>query len=144
VATAFHHANLRVRSAEASIRFYESLGLRLQGCMEMPGLFTVYLGAGNEALLELSVRSDGADWDYTVGSGHIALVVDDLAATHERLAAAGTEFEGPPALAGGRSEALVCFTHDPDGHRVELVQGPFAPPQDRVPALGSLAADGTS
>jgi catechol 2,3-dioxygenase-like lactoylglutathione lyase family enzyme len=142
MSASFHHANLRVASAAASIEFYELIGLKVQGCMQMPGLFTVYLGdAGQGGLLELSARSDGADWDRSVGSGHVAVTVDDVRASYETLVAAGISFEGAPDLAGGREEALVCFTRDPDGNRVELVQGPFMPPpNDPIPEIARSSA----
>lgn len=138
----FHHANIRVASAASSIEFYELLGLEVQGCMQMPGLFTVYLGAADRGgLLELSARSDGQEWDRSVGSGHIAITVDDLRQSYNRLVARRIEFEGAPELAGGREEALVCFTRDPDGNRVELVQGPFVPlPNDPLPEIVRPAA----
>ncbi len=46
------------------------------------------------------------------------------------LASEGIEPEKPPYHPGGREEFRICFLADPDGYRVELVDGTFETPQD--------------
>jgi catechol 2,3-dioxygenase-like lactoylglutathione lyase family enzyme len=60
------------------------------------------------------------------GNGHICLVVDDLAAIHARLAAAGVQFMSEPAdiTAGVNKGARAVYARDPDGFTVELFQRP--------------------
>jgi lactoylglutathione lyase len=55
------------------------------------------------------------------GYGHIAVGVDDLAASLETLAAQGIEPEREPyrVREGG---SLLCFVRDPDDYRVELIE----------------------
>lgn len=54
------------------------------------------------------------------GAVQLHFAVDDVDAAHERLAAAGVAFDGPPAETpwGYR----VATTADPAGHTVELVE----------------------
>jgi lactoylglutathione lyase len=93
----------------------------------------VYLGLpGDGDTLELTVNV-GRDEPYEVGTGygHIALTVDDLDATLGRLAEQSIEPETPPYHPGGREEYRICFVADPDGYRVELIDGgEFRTPQD--------------
>ena len=52
---------------------------------------------------------------------HIAVTVDDLDGTLERLAEKGIEPEKPPYTVreGG---SRLCFVRDPDGYRIELIE----------------------
>ncbi|MFD2416518.1 VOC family protein [Amycolatopsis pigmentata] len=133
--TRIHHANIRVSDPRASLDFYRALGLDVVGCMRMPGLYTVYLGAPEgDAVLEFSVNETGdPGWSTDPGTGHLALAVDDLDATIKRLAAQGIEPEGPAYHPGGRQEVRVAFYRDPDANRVEIVHGEFPPPKDALP-----------
>ena len=67
------------------------------------------------------------------GFGHIALSVGGLDGLLERLAEHGIEPEKPPYQPGGRTELRICFVEDPDGYRIELIDGDFATPQDAEP-----------
>ena len=60
----------------------------------------------------------------------MALVVEDLDPLLERLAAKGVQPEKPPYAPGGREEYRICFVADPDGYRIELIDGAFPTPQD--------------
>ena len=55
---------------------------------------------------------------------------EDLDGLLERLAAEGIEPEKPPYAPGGREEFRICFVADPDGYRIELIDGEFQTPQD--------------
>jgi lactoylglutathione lyase len=127
------HTNLRVRDIEASLRFYEALGFERRGKLDFGSAYNVYLGLpGDGDRLELTVNV-GQDEPYDLGSGygHVAVTVDDLDATLARLAEQGIEPEKPPYHPGGRDEYTICFVSDPDGYRVELIDGgSFATPQD--------------
>ena len=58
--------------------------------------------------------------------------LDDLDGLLARLAESGIEPEKPPYAPGGREEiGRICFVADPDGYRIELIDGgEFATPQD--------------
>jgi hypothetical protein len=60
----------------------------------------------------------------------MALVVDDLDATLERLRESGIEPERPPYHPGSRESIRVCPVADPAGYRVELIDREFLTPQD--------------
>jgi lactoylglutathione lyase len=75
---------------------------------------------GEDAELELTYNVDGRTYDLGTGYGHIALGVDDLAATLDDLKGQGIEAEKEPyrVREGG---SLLCFVRDPDGYRIELI-----------------------
>jgi lactoylglutathione lyase len=75
---------------------------------------------GQDAELELTYNVDGRTYDLGTGYGHIALGVDDLAATLDDLKGQGIEAEKEPyrVREGG---SLLCFVRDPDGYRIELI-----------------------
>jgi lactoylglutathione lyase len=130
----FVHTNMRVRDIDASLRFYEALGFERRGKLQFQGAYNIYLGLpGDGDTLELTVN-EGRDEAYDLGSGygHIALTVDDLSAKVAELAEQGIEPEKPPYHPGGRDDVgPICFVADPDGYRVELIDGgAFQTPQD--------------
>lgn len=130
------HMNVRVRDPEASLRFYEALGFERRGRLQFDGAYNVYLGLpGDGDTLELTVNED-RDEPYDLGSGygHLAIAVDELDALLARLGDQGIEPERPPYHPGGREEYRICFVADPDGYRIELIDGgEFRTPQDATP-----------
>jgi lactoylglutathione lyase len=135
----FVHTCVRVRNIDASVRFYEALGFERRGRLNFETAYNVYMGlpgAGDQ--LELTVNV-GREEPYDLGDGynHIALTVDDINKTlgvlNEGL---GVEPEKPPFHPGGREELpLIAFVADPDGYRIELIDGGrFDTPQDPDPA----------
>ncbi len=128
----FVHTNVRVRDIDASLGFYEALGFERRGRLQFAGAYNVYLGLpGDGDTLELTVNEGREEaYDLGTGYGHVALAVDDLDALLERLAAQGIEPEKPPYHPGGRTEFRICFVADPDGYRIELIDGDFDTPQD--------------
>jgi lactoylglutathione lyase len=128
----FVHTNVRVRDIDASLRFYEALGFERRGRLQFEGAYNVYLGLpGDGDTLELTVN-EGREEPYDLGSGygHVALSVADLDGLLERLAERGIAPEKPPYHPGGRTEYRICFVADPDGYRIELIDGDFVTPQD--------------
>lgn len=49
--------------------------------------------------------------------------VADIHATHKRLADAGVPFDKPPFRPQPDRDVWLAFFHDPDGNRLQLVQG---------------------
>jgi lactoylglutathione lyase len=126
------HTCIRVRDIDASVAFYGRLGYEPRGRLNFESAYNVYLGLqGDGDVLELTVNV-GREEPYDLGDGynHMALVVDDLDALLERLAAAGITPERPPYAPGGREEYRICFVADPDGYRIELIDRAFPTPQD--------------
>src|SRR5919107_2435404 len=127
------HTCMRVRDIDASLRFYEALGFERRGKLDVGSAYNIYLGVpGDGDTLELTVNAGQNEaYDLGNGYGHIALTVDDLDGLLARLAEQGIEPEKPPYHPGGREELpLICFVADPDGYRVELIDGTFRTPQD--------------
>jgi lactoylglutathione lyase len=127
------HTNMRVRDIDASLRFYEALGFERRGKLDFGSAYNVYLGLpGDGDTLELTVNvGEDQPYDLGTGYGHVALTVDDLDAMLARLAEQGIQPEKPPYHPGGRAEYTICFVADPDGYRIELIDGgEFRTPQD--------------
>ncbi len=137
MASRIAHFNIRARDPEASIGFYRKLGLEPVGFLNLSEtMYLIYLGTPEEpdVTLELTVNeAPPAGYDWSAGSGHIALGVGDMDAALARLAEAGFQPEGPPFHPGERAELRVCFVRDPDGVRVELADGEFRTPGDELP-----------
>jgi lactoylglutathione lyase len=126
------HTCIRVRDIDRSLAFYELLGFELRGRLNFDSAYNVYLGVpGGGDVLEVTVNV-GRDQPYDLGDGynHLALVVDDLDLVLEQLAGHGVEPEKPPYAPGGRDEYRICFVADPDGYRIELIDGAFPTPRD--------------
>jgi lactoylglutathione lyase len=118
------HTCYRVTDPERSIAFYEALGLEKR--RELPirdEAVNYFLGVPGKQLPELELTYNFGVDSYELGSGygHVALTVDDLDGTLERLAAQGIEPERPPyqVREGG---SRICFVRDPDEYRVELIE----------------------
>ncbi|HEV7720301.1 MAG TPA: VOC family protein [Iamia sp.] len=131
---------LRVTDLDVSLAFYEAVGWRLLGTVDIGGgarLAALGDPGRPEVVLELVHRPDGGPIDPG-GLDHLAVQVDDLEATVAGLAAAGLE-PGPVEQPGGADGPRTAWLTDPDGYRIELVQWPaghgvamteadFAPP----------------
>ena len=118
------HTCYRVLDLDRSVAFYERLGFEEMRRVPIGDEATnCFLGLpGDGARLELTLNHDRAE-PYAIGDGygHIAVAVDDLDATLERLAGDGIEPERPPYTVreGG---SRLCFVRDPDGYRIELIE----------------------
>jgi lactoylglutathione lyase len=121
----FLHTCYRIGDIDRSVAFYEKLGFEEAARMPIGDeAINVFMGLpGEDPRLELTYNH-GVD-SYKMGSGynHIAIGVEDLDGTLERLATEGIEPEKPPYRPGGRTEGhRICFVRDPDGYRCELVE----------------------
>src|SRR6185437_12137660 len=111
------HAMIRVLDEARSLAFYEqAFGLRVADRLDFPEFTLLYL-VNNESPfeLELTVNKGRAEpYELGNGYGHIAFVVEDLAAEHARFEAAGLK---PRKLVG-----RFFFVEDPDGYKIEVLQ----------------------
>ena len=123
------HTMLRVGDLQRSIDFYTKvLGMELLRQTERPeqkySLAFVAYGGGNkngQSELELTYNHGTSEYDLGDAYGHIALGVDDVAATCESIKAAGgkvTREAGP--VKGGNT--IIAFVEDPDHYKIELIQ----------------------
>ena len=125
--TRYLHTMYRITDPDRSRAFYEALGFEFRREMD------IVRGGEREATnyfygvpdqleeLELTFNHDGRTYDLGTAYGHIALGVDDLDGTLERLAEQGIEPEKPPyqVREGG---SRLCFVRDPDDYRIELIE----------------------
>jgi lactoylglutathione lyase len=117
------HTCYRITDAERSVAFYEALGFEKR--RELPirdEAINIFMGLpGDDERLELTYNFGVDSYELGTGYGHIALTVDDIGQTLERLAEQGIEPERPPYTVreGG---SLLCFVRDPDGYRIELIE----------------------
>jgi lactoylglutathione lyase len=124
--TRYLHTMYRITDPEKSRAFYEALGFEFR--RDLPIVRDGELEATNyffgvpeqEEELELTFNHDGRTYDLGTGYGHIAIGVDDLDETLERLKGQGIEPEREPyrVREGG---SRICFVRDPDDYRVELI-----------------------
>ncbi len=123
------HTMLRVGDLPRAIDFYTRiLGMRLLRTTERPeqGYSLAFVGYGNNpdhAEIELTYNHGVSSYEIGTAYGHIALGVPDVAATCERIRAAGgtiTREAGP--VKGGST--VIAFVQDPDGYKIELIERP--------------------
>ena len=123
------HTMLRVGDLERSVDFYTRvMGMNLLRKTDRPEqkytLAFVGFGAGNadgNAELELTYNY-GVD-RYELGSafGHVAIAVDDVKDTCDRIRnAGGVVTREPGPVKGGSS--IIAFIEDPDRYKIELIQ----------------------
>ena len=123
------HTMLRVGDLERSIDFYtKTIGMDLLRTTERPEqkytLAFVAFNGGNrngEAELELTYNHGTSEYDLGTAYGHIALGVDNVAETCERIRAAGGNVTREPGPVKGGS-TVIAFIEDPDGYKVELIE----------------------
>jgi lactoylglutathione lyase len=117
------HTCYRITDPDASVEFYEALGFEKR--RELPirdEAINIFMGLpGDDDRLELTYNFGVESYELGTGYGHIAVTVDDLDATLERLAGQGIQPEKPPySVREGGSR--LCFVRDPDGYRIELIE----------------------
>ena len=123
------HTMLRVGDLQRSIDFYtKTIGMALLRTTERPDqqytLAFVAFGGGNkngEAELELTYNHGVSEYDLGTAYGHIALGVDNVAETCERIRAAGGKITREPGPVKGGT-TVIAFVEDPDGYKVELIE----------------------
>jgi len=121
------HTMLRVGDLQRSIAFYtDIMGMTLlrQRDNEEYRYTLAFVGYQPEkegAVLELTYNWDTSEYDLGNGYGHIAIEVDDAAATCDAIRQAGgnvTREAGP--VKGGST--IIAFVEDPDGYKIELIE----------------------
>ena len=117
------HTCYRITDIDRSVAFYEALGFEERGRLPIGDeAVNVFMGLPGDAdRLELTYNFGVDSYEIGTGYGHIAVTVDDLDATLERLAGQGIEPERPPySVREGGSR--LCFVRDPDEYRIELIE----------------------
>ena len=118
---------LRVGDLQRSIDFYTRvMGMKLLRTTDRPDqqyslAFLGYESNPNQAELELTYNYGTTHYDMGTAYGHIAIGVEDAAATCAAVKAVGgnvTREAGP--VKGGST--VIAFVQDPDGYKIELIQ----------------------
>ena len=114
------HTMIRVSDPEATIRFFELLGLReVRRFNNEQGRFTlIFLAApGDEdAQVELTHNWDEKGYGGGRNFGHLAYRVDNIYETCQRLMDAGVTINRPPR------DGHMAFVRTPDNVSIELLQ----------------------
>ncbi|MCC0176327.1 lactoylglutathione lyase [Waterburya agarophytonicola K14] len=121
------HTMLRVGDLDKSIAFYcDILGMTLLRRKDYPsGEFTLaFVGYGEEkdnTVIELTYNWGVEEYDLGKGYGHIALGVDDIYGTCDRIKAQGGKISREPGPMK-HGTTVIAFVEDPDGYKIELIQ----------------------
>jgi len=123
------HTMLRVGDLQRSVDFYTRvLGMNLLRRTDRPEqkytLAFVGYGKGNadgNAEIELTYNYGVASYELGTAYGHIALGVDDVVSTCERIRTAGGKIVREPGPVKGGS-TVIAFVEDPDRYRIELIE----------------------
>jgi lactoylglutathione lyase len=123
------HTMIRVSDPEATIRFFNLLGLReVRRIDNDKGRFSlIFLAApGDEdAQVELTHNWDQQGYDGGRNFGHLAYRVDDIYETCQRLMDNGITINRPPR------DGHMAFVRTPDAISIELLQqGTPLPPAE--------------
>ncbi len=125
------HTMIRVGDLQRSIDFYTKvLGMQLLRTSdnEEYKYSLAFVGYGDEssgAVIELTYNWGVTSYEMGTAFGHVALGVDDVAATCEAIRQAGgnvTREAGP--VKGGTT--IIAFVEDPDGYKIELIENKSA------------------
>lgn len=122
------HTMLRTGDMKRSIDFYTRvMGMKLLRESENPSqkyslAFVGYDGEANTSVIELTYNHGVDKYEHGTAFGHLAFAVDDIYKTCDAIKAAGgnvTREAGP--VKGGTT--VIAFITDPDGYKIELIQG---------------------
>jgi lactoylglutathione lyase len=123
------HTMIRVSDPEATIRFFELLGLQeLRRQESEQGRFTlIFLAApgDEEAQIELTHNWDEKGYAEGRNFGHVAYSVEDIYDSCRRLTEGGVTINRPPR------DGRMAFVRTPDDISIELLQqGAALPPEE--------------
>lgn len=121
------HTMIRVGDLQRAIDFYTKImGMKLLRTSENPEYqyslaFVGYDDESTASVIELTYNWGTKEYDHGNAFGHIAIGVDDVAETCQRIKMVGgkvTREAGP--VKGGKT--IIAFVEDPDGYKIELIQ----------------------
>ena len=109
----FLHSMLRVSDPDATVAFFQLLGLEERRRQDVPdGKYTlIFLGAPGDEGGEIELTHNWEEAGYSGGRnfGHLAYRVDDIYETCQRLMDAGVPINRPPR------DGRMAFVRTPDG-----------------------------
>ena len=124
MASALIHTCYRIGDIDRSVAFYTALGFEERRRMPIRDeAINVFMGLpGDDDRLELTYNFGVDSYELGTGYNHIAITAPDLDGTLDQLKEQGIEPEKPPYTVreGG---SRICFVRDPDGYRIEIIEG---------------------
>ncbi len=118
--TKYLHTMIRVSDPDATIRFFELIGLREINRIENEkGRFTlIFLAAPGDEQAAVELTHNWDEKDYTGGRnfGHLAYRVSNIYETCQKLMDAGVTINRPPR------DGHMAFVRTPDNISIELLQ----------------------
>ena len=141
--TQYLHSMIRVTDPDATIAFFELIGLKESRRFDSEGgrftlIFLAAPGQAGVAEVELTHNWPPADGSaaetYTGGRnfGHLAYRVDNIYETCQRLHDAGVTINRPPR------DGHMAFIRSPDGISVELLQDGHLPPAEPWASMANV------
>jgi lactoylglutathione lyase len=116
----FLHSMIRITDPDATVAFFQLLGLEERRRMENDaGRFTlIFLGVPGDSggEVELTYNWDKQQYGGGRNFGHLAYEVDDIYGTCRRLLDAGITINRPPR------DGRMAFVRTPDNISIELLQ----------------------
>lgn len=129
------HTMVRVTDPDATVRFFELLGLTETRRMSSEsGRFTlIYLAAPGDEQVEVELTHNWDPEDYTGGRnfGHLAYRVENIYETCQRLMDNGVTINRPPR------DGYMAFVRTPDGISIELLQDGRLEPAEPWLSMGN-------
>ena len=125
------HTMLRVGDLQRSIDFYSRvMGMQLLRTSDRPEqkYSLAFVGYGDEShgsVIELTYNYGVPSYEMGSAFGHIAIAVDNAAATCDAVRSAGATVsrEAGPVKGG---TTVIAFVQDPDGYKIELIESRMA------------------
>jgi lactoylglutathione lyase len=123
----FLHTMLRVGNMQRSVDFYtQVMGMKLLRTTDRPDqkyslAFVGYASNPDQAEIELTYNYGVDRYEMGGAYGHVALGVDDIYATCEKIRTQGGIITREPGPVKG-GDTLIAFITDPDGYKIELIQ----------------------
>lgn len=119
------HSMIRVIDEARSVAFYDkAFGLKIVDRIDFPDFSLLYLATEAGGFeLELTINKGTTSYELGNGYGHLAVVVDDVAAEYERFTAEGLTVGKLVDFKNGETPvAKFFFATDPDGYKIEVIQ----------------------
>jgi lactoylglutathione lyase len=133
------HTMIRVSDPDATIRFFELLGLKeLRRYDNEAGRFSlIFLAApgDEEAQIELTHNWDESGYGEGRNFGHVAYSVSNIYETCQKLMDGGVTINRPPR------DGKMAFVRTPDNISIELLQaGPALDPAEPWASMPNIGA----
>lgn len=126
--SSFLHTMIRVGNLERSVDFYTRLlGMKELRRNDVPeGKYTlVFVGYAPEStgagVIELTYNYGVETYELGNAFGHLALGVEDIYGTCEKLRAEGVKITREPGPVKFGT-TVIAFIEDPDGYKIELIE----------------------